>query len=127
MTFLIDIDKTNGFNFYNFSNFFKFLFMSFNPLSRVDERLNPRRNIVLHAVSRIPAVLPREDGTLQVGHHCEMAPVLRADAGYGVIGAVRVAGILRIVVFRHNVVLVFALRQVELALSVGNPDAKAAA
>ena len=65
-----------------------------NPLASVDERLNPRSNLVLTTVSEIPSVLPREDGTLKVRHHSKVTAVCRADTSYVIVRAVRVARIL---------------------------------
>ena len=75
-----------------------------NPLAGVDEGLDPRRQLIIAAVGGVPRVLPREDRTLQVGHHGQMTAVLRADTGHVIIAAVGVCGIFGIVVFGNEIV-----------------------
>ena len=73
-------------------------------------------------VSRVPSVLPWEDGTLQVWHHAEMTTISRADTSYVIVRSVRISGITSVVVFSDNIVLALSLRQRELTLSVSYPQ-----
>ena len=73
-------------------------------------------------VGWIPCLLPREDGTLKVWHHCKVTTIVRADTCNVIVGTIRVARILGIVVFSDDVVVIFWLRQIEAAFSVGYPQ-----
>ena len=97
------------------------LFVLLNPLACIHECLYPWGHLVVLMVCRIVGLLPWEYGTLQMGHHGEVASVGRSQSGYVVAGAVRVCRIAGVVVFCHNVVLVLRLRQTEVSLAVGYP------
>ena len=98
--------------------------MLFYPFPCIDESLYPWSHFVEATVTRIPCILPREDSTLEVWHHCEMTTVFRADTSHVVVAAVRIGWITMIVVFSDDVILVCCLWQRELALSVSHPDAE---
>lgn len=66
----------------------------FDPLTCIYESFNPWSYLIaVYAVGRIIGVLPWEDGTLQVRHHCQMAAVCAGQGSYRIIGTVRVARI----------------------------------
>ena len=94
--------------------FYTWLFSSlfFHPLACVDECFYPWSNLVaVYTVLGIVAVLPREDGAFQVRHDSQMASV---GAGYGrdgVVGTVRIAGILIVSIFCHHIVFILVVRQ----------------
>ena len=100
----------------------------FHPAAGVDESLHPRGDLVaVAAVGGIVGALPGEDGAFQVRHHSQVASVGRANARHVVVRSVGVGGIAAVVVFGHNVVRAFLLRQVELAFAVRHPNAELAA
>ena len=72
-------------------------------------------------------MLPREDGTFQVWHHGQVATVSRCDTSHIVGGTVRVAWIARVVIFRHDVIVLLSLGQTEVAFSVSHPQTELAA
>lgn len=49
--------------------------MGFDPTAGVDEGVDPGSYFIAEPVCGIESALPWEDGTLKVGHHCQMAPV----------------------------------------------------
>ena len=53
-----------------------------------------------------------------------MAPVFRTDASHVVVAAVGVGGIFGVIVFGDDVVVFFALGQLELSFAVSHPDAE---
>lgn len=56
------------------------------PLACVDKRFYPWRNlIVVDAIFRIVAVLPRENGTFQVRHDCQMTSVGAGQCCNGIV------------------------------------------
>ena len=96
--------------------------VGFYPTSCVDEGLNPRRHLIIAAVSGIPGVLPGEYGTLQVRHHAEMTTVSRADTGYVVVRTIRISGIASVVVLGNYVIRALCFWQREFSLSVSYPQ-----
>lgn len=99
--------------------------MLLTPATGVGEGFEPRRTLGLGA--GIVGILPGEEGTLQVGHHGQMATVRGADAGGGEVGAVGAAGVLVVGVAEDDVVIGLGAGEGELALAVGHPDAEFAA
>ena len=85
--------------------------VGFYPTSCVDEGLNPRRHLIIAAVSGIPGVLPGEYGTLQVRHHAEMTTIGRADTCHIVVRTIRISGIASVVVLSNHVVSTLSLGQ----------------
>lgn len=49
--------------------------VGFDPAAGVDEGVNPGGYFVAEAVGGVESALPGEDGTLQMGHHGQMAAV----------------------------------------------------
>ena len=100
----------------------------FYPLACVDEGFYPRRYLVAaQTVGWVVSVLPWEDGTLQVRHDSQVAAIGAGNTCYRVVGTVRIAGILIVGVLGHDIVVVFVVRQGELAFAVSHPDAQLAA
>ena len=100
----------------------------FDPLTCIYESFNPWSYLIaVYAVGGIIGVLPWEDGTLQVRHHCQMAAVCAGQGSYLIIGTVRVARIFVVGVFGYYVVLVFIVWQREFSFSVCYPDTQFAA
>lgn len=53
-----------------------FISFSGEPFSCVYEGFHPWGNVVFSEGIGIPCVLPGEDGTFEVGHHCEVSSVV---------------------------------------------------
>lgn len=103
----------------------RFLFLVFlNPLACIDECFNPRCNFVGTVRLGIETALPWEDGTLKVRHHSQMTTVGRSNSGNSAWRAVGVGGIGLVGVLSYNIILISRFGQIELALSVSNPDTK---
>ena len=85
-----------------------------NPLTCIHKGIYPRSSLIVASCIRIICALPGEDRALEVGHHCEVATVVGADACYRRTRSVGVAGISAVVVACHDVVAVERHRQVEL-------------
>ena len=109
--------------------FFNFLIVQFifNPLPCVHKCLKPRSAVVVAAGAWIPGVLPWEDGTLKVWHHCEMTTVGAADSCHVIVRTVGVAWIFSVVVLCNDIVVVLRLWHIEASLAVGHPDTQFAA
>ena len=96
-----------------------------NPAAGVDKGGEPWGYLVGEALCLgIVGALPGEDGALEVGHHGQMASVGRCDARNAQRRTVGVGGIGAIVVLCHHIVAVNAFGQIELALTMGYPDAQ---
>ena len=91
------------------------------PFTGVDERIDPRSNVVVKTASGVISTLPGEDCSFKVGHHCEMTSVGRANACNRSLRAVGVAWIGAVVVFECDVIAVKRQRQIEFSLAVRYP------
>lgn len=79
------------------------------PAAGIDEGFEPGGTLV--GGTGVVGILPGEEGTLQVGHHGEMATIGGADTCGGEIGTVGVAGISIVGVFENDVVVLLLARQ----------------
>ncbi len=59
--------------------------MLFDPATRIDEGVDPHRDIIVAARAGIVSALPGVDSALEVGHHRYMATVSRCKSGYGTL------------------------------------------
>ena len=98
--------------------------VTLDPLTSVDECLDPRGHFVGYAVGRIVAALPWEYGTFQVRHHCQVPPVGRSNAGNGAWRAVGIGGVCIVGILYDYIIIFYALGQEEFTLAVSNPYTK---
>ena len=95
--------------------------MSLYPFTCIDESLYPWCDIVVFPLGGLPCVLPREDGSFQVGHHGKVTPISGTDARHVVIAAIGVARVFGIIVFSHDMILVFRVWQLETSFAMRYP------
>ena len=97
-----------------------------NPVVSVAEDFDPRSNIIAHVGRGISSTLPGEDCTLGVRHQCHVTAVGTCKRSHVVCRTVGVTGVLAVCVACNNIVLLLGIGKIELALTVSNPNAKAA-
>ena len=98
--------------------------MAFYPLTGIDKGFEPWGAVFAATFSRVEWVLPREESTLQVGHHRHVTTVCAGNTGYVVVRTIGVGRIALVGVFEHHIVVAFGLGKLELTFSVRNPDAQ---
>ena len=99
-----------------------FLFsVLFDPASGINECVNPGGNVITSVRGGIMRALPGEDGSFQMGHHCEMASVGAAEAGNRTARTVGVARIGVVGVFENDIIVFEGHGQLETAFAVGYP------
>ena len=117
-------EKAGAFHYWNAPLLY---LLVLNPLAGIDKRLYPRCHFIHTMFLGIPGTLPGEDGTLQMGHHGEMATVSRADTSHLIVGTIGVGRISCMVVLGYDMRVALSLRKSELSFSVSNPYTELAA